>query len=105
MAAMHGENQQIAETEPHYSVLVDNRDRTGEQTTYVAQWNIVRFAHQKLEIRHRSVYDYFDFYDDKVFKYVVRDSLKGVYAEDYGLYLKSVVDKEEEKKEHKRNNN
>merc|ERR1712178_89766 len=77
--AMHAEDHQRALNTPHYSVLVDVRNRPQEQQTYVAEWNLVGDLD---EVRHSKVGDYFDRYDTRVNRHIMRPGLKALYLED-----------------------
>lgn len=74
---MHGNNPAIEKT-PHYSVLVDKRDRKDIQTTYVAQENIDIVTN--IEVQHPSIWDYFDFYDGA--QYHMRPAMQELYPLD-----------------------
>jgi len=77
--AMHAKNHERALNAPHYSVLVDVRNRPQEQQTYVAEWNLMADLN---EIKHSKVGDYFDRYDARVNRYIMRPGLKALYLED-----------------------
>lgn len=89
IASMHPkEDQEYIKSVPHYKILVDLRDRKYHQITYVAEFNVVRMSHQDMRIRHKNVYDYFDYYDRMKKKYVMRDAIRGMYPEeDRDLFL------------------
>nr|XP_039272131.1 uncharacterized protein LOC120346453 [Styela clava] len=74
---MHGNNPAIVKT-PHYSILVDKRDRQEIQTTYVAQENIDIVTN--IEVQHPSIWDYFDFYDGA--QYHMRPAMQELYPLD-----------------------
>ena len=64
--------------QPNYSVLVDTRDRTAPQTTYVPQENIEVIKGTK--VLHPSIDDYFEAYDGS--QYLPRPFLRERYPRD-----------------------
>jgi len=64
--------------QPNYAILVDTRDRTIPQITYVPQENLHVIRHTK--ILHPSVDDYFENYDGS--QYLPRPWLRAVYRRD-----------------------
>lgn len=63
---------------PHYSVLVDTRDRSEPQMTYVAQENIQIVINVK--VIHPDIDDYFEGYDGA--QYLPRPWLRHIYPHD-----------------------
>lgn len=77
--AMHAADAERALNTPHYAVLVDVRNRPQEQQTYVAEWNLMNdFG----EVKHSKVQDYFDRFEGRVNRYIMRPALKALYLED-----------------------
>jgi len=77
LTEMHGDNNQWRE-QPNYAVLVDTRDRTAPQMTYVPQENIKVVRNKK--VLHPNVDDYFEAHDGA--QYLPRPWLRAVYPRD-----------------------
>ena len=76
--ANHPTNREANIANPNYAILVDTRDRSQAQVTYVAQDNIKLAA--KTKIIHPAVNHYFDKYDGR--QYIARRTLKELYPDD-----------------------
>lgn len=63
---------------PHYAVLVDSRDRSEVQTTYVAEDNIQIVTNTP--VQHPGIWDYFDIYDGA--QYHMRPAMQALYPLD-----------------------
>lgn len=74
---MHKENRNWSK-QPNYAILVDTRDRTAPQITYVPQENLEVVKHTK--ILHPSVEDYFEQFDGS--QYLPRPWLRSIYRRD-----------------------
>jgi len=74
---MHGDNKHWRD-QPNYAVLVDTRDRTAPQMTYVPQENIQVIRNKK--VLHPNVDDYFEAHDGA--QYLPRPWLRALYPRD-----------------------
>ncbi|XP_033636099.1 uncharacterized protein LOC117297079 isoform X1 [Asterias rubens] len=74
---MHGSHKHWRSL-PNYSVLVDSRDRSDDQTTYVAEENIEIIKNTK--VQHPQVEEYFEKFDGT--RYLARPWLKKIYPHD-----------------------
>jgi len=74
---MHKSNRDWSR-QPNYAILVDTRDRTAPQITYVPQENIEVVKHTK--VLHPSVEDYFEHFDGS--QYLPRPWLRSIYRRD-----------------------
>jgi len=75
---MHGEANKHWREQPNYAVLVDTRDRTAPQMTYVPQENIQVIRNKK--VLHPNVDDYFEAHDGA--QYLPRPWLRALYPRD-----------------------
>lgn len=74
---MHGDKAGWR-TQPNYSVLVDTRDRSVPQVTYVPQENLV--VVKQVKIIHPNTEEFFENFDGS--QYLPRPWLKGLYPRD-----------------------
>lgn len=74
---MH-ENNRHWRDQPNYSILVDTRDRTAPQLTYVPQENIE--VAKGTKVLHPNVDEFFETYDGS--QYLPRPWLRGLYPRD-----------------------
>ncbi|UMM14425.1 hypothetical protein L5515_002238 [Caenorhabditis briggsae] len=74
----HGDNKNFA-TQPNYAILIDTRDRFTPQMSYVVQENIQL---DKGTIWHPLVEKFFDGFDEKRLKYIMRPVYKQYYPDD-----------------------
>jgi len=63
---------------PNYSILVDTKDRSEAQTTYVPQENIEILT--QTEINHPTLWEYFDIFDGA--QYIMRKAIQYYYPKD-----------------------
>jgi hemimethylated DNA binding protein len=77
LTQMHANNPHWKD-QPNYSILVDTRDRTAPQITYVPQENLETIHLTK--ILHPNVEDFFENFDGS--QYLPRPWLKGLYPKD-----------------------
>lgn len=64
--------------QPNYRVLVDTRDRTPAQATYVPQENIE--VQRSVKVQHPKVNDHFEHFDGS--QYIPRPWMKALYPMD-----------------------
>ncbi|CAI2298935.1 unnamed protein product [Caenorhabditis sp. 36 PRJEB53466] len=74
----HGDNEHYA-TQPNYAILIDTRDRLTPQLTYAPQENL---EPTKGTVLHPLVAKFFDGFDEKRQKYVMRPIYKQWYPDD-----------------------
>lgn len=74
----HGENKNYA-TQPNYAVLIDTRDRLTPQLSYIVQENL---EIDKGTVMHPLVDKFFDGFDEKRQKYIMRPLYKQWYPDD-----------------------
>jgi hemimethylated DNA binding protein len=68
--------------QPFYSVLVDVRDRTDAQTTYVAQENMELLQASAGPIHHPEVEDFLASYLPEEGRYIITEQLRVAFPED-----------------------
>lgn len=75
---MHPEDKKYWRFMPNYAILVDKRDRSDPQMTYVPQENLEVLT--KVEIQHPNTEDYFMAYTGKI--YIPQQWLREIYPAD-----------------------